>query len=54
MKLPTVKKKKLINEKKFVKIAKKAQKIFEEEARHILEKKMKYGDNLSSHTYPVS
>ena len=54
MNLPIVKKKKLINKKEFVKNARKAHKIFEEEARYLLERKMKYGDNLSSHNYPFS
>lgn len=54
MSLPQAKIKKLIKEKEFVKNAKKVQKIFEEEAKYLREKKIKYGDTLSSHTYPFS
>jgi hypothetical protein len=49
MELPKVTKKKLINKKEFVKLAKKVHKIFEEEDRYVFEKKIKYGNNLSSH-----
>ncbi len=54
MSLPTVKNKKLIKEKEFVENAKKVQKSFEEEAKYLRDKKLKYGDNLSSHIYPFS
>lgn len=54
MSLPKAKSRKLIKEKDFVKNAKKVQKIFEAEAKYLREKKMKYGDNISSHTYPLS
>ncbi|MDP4011715.1 MAG: hypothetical protein Q8P72_05840 [Candidatus Roizmanbacteria bacterium] len=42
MSLPKVKNKKLINEKAFVKNAEKVRKSFEEEARYLYDKKMKY------------
>jgi hypothetical protein len=49
--LPKPKKVKLINVKEFEKNAKKVRESFEEEAKYIHEKKMKYGDNLSSEPY---
>jgi hypothetical protein len=54
MSLPVAKSKKLIKEKEFVKIAKKVQESFEEEARYVYEKKIKNGDKISSHSYSLS
>lgn len=45
---------KTINKEKFIEIAKKVHKSFEEEATYLLEKKLKHGDNISSHTYSLS
>ncbi len=46
MKLPKIEKKKLIDEKEFVKNAKRVKKSLEEELKFLLEKKLKNGDNL--------
>ncbi len=54
MRLPKAKKKKLINEKEFVKNAKKVQESFEEEIKYLYEKKLKNEDTLSSHTHLLS
>lgn len=48
MKLPEVKKKKLIDEKKMVKLAKKVQESFEEELKYLYEKKIKDENYLST------
>jgi glutamate mutase epsilon subunit len=53
MTLPKAKIRK-INKEKFIEIAKKVHKSFEEEAKYLLEKKLKYGDTLSSHSYSLS
>ena len=49
--LPKPKKVKLINVKEFEKNAKKVRESFEEEAKYIREKRMKYGNNISSDPY---
>ncbi len=51
MSLPKVEKKKLIDKKEFVKLAKKVQRSFEEEEKYLVEKKHKHGDNLSHGSY---
>jgi len=51
MKLPKAKKIQLINKSNFTKIAKRVQKSLEEEAKYLLEKKYKNGDNISSHIH---
>ena len=48
MELPKVKKRKLINKKEFVEIAKKVRKSWEEEARYLHEQKILNENNLSS------
>lgn len=52
--LPKPKKIKLIDVKEFVKNAKKVRESFEEEAKYIREKRLKYGNNLSSDSYTLS
>lgn len=52
--LPKPKKIKLINVKEFVKNAKKVRVSFEEEAKYMREKRMKYGDNLPPDSYTLS
>jgi len=54
MTVSKVKKKKLINEKKFLRLAKRVNESFEEEAKYLQEKRLRNGNNLSSDTYPVS
>lgn len=54
MSLPKVKNKKLINRKKFVKVAKKVLKSIEEEVNYLREKKIKNGDVISHNSYPLS
>ena len=54
MSLPKVKNKKLIDEKKFNILANKVRKSFEEEAKYLYEKNLKYGNNLSSGPYYIS
>ena len=54
MSLPKVKNKKLIDEKKFNILAEKVRKSFEEEAKYLYEKKIKYGNNLPSEPYFIS
>ncbi len=53
MTLPKIKIKK-IDKEKFIQTAKKVQASFEEEARFLLEKRLKHGDNVSTHTYIIS
>ena len=52
--LPKPKKIKLIDVKEFVKNAKKVRESFEEEAKYIREKRMKYGNNLFPDSYTLS
>jgi hypothetical protein len=52
--LPRPTKIKLINVKEFVKNAKKVRQSFEEEAKYIYEKRMKYGNNLFPDSYTLS
>ncbi|RJQ27817.1 hypothetical protein C4577_00635 [Candidatus Parcubacteria bacterium] len=52
--LPKAKSKKLINEKEFAKVAKKVRKSLEEEEKYLNEKRLKYGDNISSLPYCLS
>lgn len=54
MLLPKVKNKKLINEKTFVKNAEKVRKSFEEEAKYLYEKRMKYGSHIPFESYSIS
>jgi hypothetical protein len=54
MTLPTVKNKKLIQEKEFIKNAKKVKESLEEEINYLREKKQKNGDNNSSHSYFIA
>ncbi len=54
MTLPKAKSKKLIKEATFINVAKKVKKSFEEEARYLREKKLKNGDNISSHIYSLA
>lgn len=54
MTLPKAKNKKFIKEDEFIKAAKKVKKSFDEEAKYLLEKKLKNGDNISSRTYCLS
>lgn len=51
MSLPKAKKTKLIDEEKFIRLAKKVNKSFEEEVRYILETKMNNGDKLRPCAY---
>ena len=53
MNLPKPKKIKLIDKKKFAKLAKKVKESFDEELRYLYEKKMKNGHNLSSHSNSI-
>lgn len=54
MTLPTVKKRKLINRKTFIKLAEKVKQSFEEEKKYLLKKKLENGDTISHGTYSVS
>jgi len=51
MTLPKPKHKKFINKKKFIKIAKKVQESFKEEAKYLSEKKMNDGHTIFHRTY---
>jgi hypothetical protein len=52
--LPKVTKKKLIDEKSFVKNAEKVKKILEQEAEFLLERKLRNGNNLPQGTLNLS
>lgn len=52
--LPKPKKKKIIDEKNFVRNARKVKKYFEEMEKFVMEKKLKYGDRNSSGFYRCS
>jgi hypothetical protein len=52
--LPKPKKIKLIDVKEFAKNAKKVRASFEEEAKYIREKRIKYGNNLFPDSYTLS
>jgi len=54
MTLPTIRRKKLIKESDFTKVAKRVKKSFEEEVKYLLEKKLKHGDTLSPHAFSLS
>ncbi|KKR87341.1 MAG: hypothetical protein UU34_C0005G0015 [Candidatus Curtissbacteria bacterium GW2011_GWA1_41_11] len=51
MSLPKAKKKKLIKEKEFVKIAQKVKKSLEQEAKYLLEGRVKNGNSVSHAIY---
>ena len=53
MSLPKAKKKKLIKEKEFVKIARKVKKSLEQETKYLFERKLKNGDNIPRGTYSL-